>query len=80
MINFFLSGTVLKAKKLYPGWTIRIHHDSSIDENIQCELECLKDDKGILTDNVDFCNIEKVPGHQNPEFLSFIGMVESNQL
>ena len=47
---------------------MRVHHDSSIDQNLKCELECLKDEKGNLLDNVDFCNIEKVPGHQNPQF------------
>ncbi len=55
-------------KKLYPGWTMRIHHDNSIDQNLKCELECLKDDNGNLLDNVDFCDIEKVPGHQNSQF------------
>ena len=55
-------------KKKYPGWVMRVHYDSSIDENIKCELECLKDEKENLLDNVDFCNMEKVPGHQNLKF------------
>ena len=46
---------------------MRIHHDSSIDQNLKCELECLKDENGNLLDNVDFCNVEKVLGHQNPK-------------
>ncbi len=49
---------------------MRIHHDNSIDPDIQCKLECLKDETGVLTDNVDFCNIEKVPGRQNKAFPS----------
>jgi len=56
-------------KKLYPGWVMRIHHDSSIDENLKCQLECLKDQDGNLLDNVDFCNIEQIPGHQNKKFI-----------
>ena len=47
---------------------MRIHHDSSIDQSLKCVLECLKDENGNLLDNVDFCDIEKVPGHQNSQF------------
>ena len=47
---------------------MRIHHDNSIDQSLKCELECLKDKNGNLLDNVDFCDIEKVPGHQNSHF------------
>ena len=45
---------------------MRVHHDRSIDKKLKCKLECLKDEKGNLLDNVDFCDIEKVPGHQIP--------------
>ena len=55
-------------KKLYPGWTMRIHHDNSIDQGLKCELECLKDENGNLLNNVDFCDIEKVSSHQNSQF------------
>ncbi len=55
-------------KKFYPGWVMRVHHDSSIDQKLKCELECLKDENGDLLNNVDFCNVEKIPGHQNPHF------------
>ena len=58
-------------KKLYPGWTMRIHHDSSIDQSLKCELECLNDANGNLLDNVDFCDVEKVPGHQNTRFAHY---------
>ena len=51
------------AKKLYPDWTVRIHYDNSIDKSIICEIECLKQKSNInlFLDNVDFCNIEKLP-------------------
>ena len=52
---------------------MRVYHDSSIDPNLKCELECLKDENGNLLDNVDFCNIEQVPGHQNPKLNYNIG-------
>ncbi len=55
-------------KELYPGWVMRIHHDSSIDQGLKCRLECLNDTSGNLLDNVDFCDIEHVPGHQNALF------------
>lgn len=42
------------AKQLYPSWIIRVHHDNSIDMKLKCELEC-------HTDNLDFCNVEKLP-------------------
>jgi len=47
---------------------MRIHHDNSIDQSLKCVLECLKDENGNLLDNVDFCDIEKVPGHQTSQF------------
>jgi hypothetical protein len=40
----------------YPGWVLRVYHDSSFIKETKCELECLP------TDNVDFCDIEKMPG------------------
>lgn len=49
------------AQKHYPDWIIRIHHDSSIDKSIICEVECLKNADGSLVDKVDFCFIEELP-------------------
>lgn len=71
----FLKTLVKSIYKLYPDWFIRIYHDSSIDESIICELECLKMDKRLeenksnssnsqnyeYYDIVDMCNIEKLP-------------------
>lgn len=54
---------------MYPGWVIRVYHDSSIKEETKCELECLTNDSGDLIDNVDFCNIESIHGEQNPDFV-----------
>lgn len=48
-------------KQYYPGWVMRVYHDSSIPLKTKCELECLKDSKGDYIDNVDFCNIESIP-------------------
>ena len=47
---------------MYPGWIMRIYHDHSIDKNIKCQIECLRDQNGQLIDNADFCNINKLPG------------------
>ena len=50
-------------KKYYPDWTVRIHYDETIDKSIICEIECLKqkNNMNLFYDNVDFCNIEKLP-------------------
>jgi hypothetical protein len=48
--------------KYYPGWTIRIYYDKSVNQSIICEYECLKDEvTGNYTDNIDFCNINQIP-------------------
>jgi len=43
-------------KILYPNWTMRVYYDKTIDKSIICEIECQKDDNGILLDNADFCD------------------------
>ena len=50
-------------KSNYPEWTVRIHYDDSIDKSIICEIECLKQkgNMNLFLDNVDFCNVEKLP-------------------
>jgi hypothetical protein len=62
----FIRDLVKIVKKYYPGWIVRIHYDSSIDESIICEIECLKHLNEVTQieeylDNTDFCNIEKLP-------------------
>ncbi len=49
------------AKKFYPDWTIRIYHDDSIDHSIICDLECIKDEKEDYLNNIDFCDVKKIP-------------------
>lgn len=56
-----LKKIVKQAKKQYPDWIIRINHDDSINSSVICELECLKNDNNEYFDNVDFCNIHKIP-------------------
>lgn len=56
-----------KIQKLYPGWVLRIYHDSSIQKEMKCEVVCLTNDSGDLIDNVDFCNIESIHGQPNSD-------------
>lgn len=52
---YYLVKELVKASLIYyPTWAIRIYYDSSIDESIICEIEC-------MSGNVDFCNVEKIP-------------------
>jgi hypothetical protein len=52
-------------KRFNNDWTIRIYHDDTIDQNIKCKLECLKDDEeekdAKYLNNVDFCRITRMP-------------------
>ena len=48
-------------KAIYPDWLMRVYYDNSINPDLKCKLECLKDDKGQLIDNIDFCNVNKLP-------------------
>ena len=48
-------------KEMYPDWIIRVYHDNSINEKTKCELECLNDSKNLPINNIDFCNINKIP-------------------
>jgi hypothetical protein len=47
-------------KVLYPGWTMRVYYDKTIDKSVICEVECQIDDKGLLLDNADFCDINNL--------------------
>jgi len=46
------------ASKYFPEWSIRIYHDSSIDEQIICELECFVNTNGHMV--VDFCDVAEL--------------------
>ena len=43
---------------------MRVYHDSSIDNKIKCELECLRDKNNNYLDIVDFCNVEEIPRYK----------------
>jgi hypothetical protein len=45
----FLNQLIADMAKTYPGWILRIYHDTSIKEHIVCSIECAHN-------NVDFCN------------------------
>jgi hypothetical protein len=47
-------------KKLYPGWTMRVYYDDTIDKSIICEIECQTDEDGSYIDNADFCDINNI--------------------
>lgn len=53
---------VKTAKKILPDWNLRVYYDDSIDHDIKCKIECIKDENSNdLIDNVDFCNINQLP-------------------
>ena len=57
----YVKQLIKQVHALYPGWLMRINHDSSIDDSTRCELECLADENGMLYDIVDFCDVEHLP-------------------
>jgi hypothetical protein len=56
-----LKRLVRQVKQVYPGWVIRVHYDSTVNESIVCELQCATDEHGLMYDNVDFCDAERLP-------------------
>ena len=43
-----------------------MYHDNSIKNNTNCKFECLIDKENKkLFDNIDFCNINTIPGQRN---------------
>lgn len=53
---------VKTVKRLLPDWSLRVYYDDTIDLDIKCKIECLENqDSKDLIDNVDFCNINKLP-------------------
>lgn len=63
----YLRDIVVVVRERYPGWIVRVYHDSSILPEFVCEMECLsyadkkKPDRKRLLDIVDFCDIERLP-------------------
>jgi hypothetical protein len=46
--------------KMYPGWLMRVYHDSSINKSIVCDIECAttdNNDSSLFIDNADFCDL-----------------------
>ena len=58
----FLPSLARAIKKMYPGWIMRVYHDDSINTEVKCKVECLKDENNDnnLIDNAEFCNINKI--------------------
>ena len=56
----YIKDIVLRAKQLFPNWTVRFYHDGkSLNQANICKLECLKVNN-VLLDNVDFCDINNL--------------------
>ena len=55
-VNYYKPLLILAnaVKKYFPGWVIRVHHSSSIDQSVACEYECKED-------IIDFCNVDEMP-------------------
>lgn len=51
---------VIAIRSKYPGWIVRIGHDSTIDTSFICEMECLTYE-GSYLDIIDFCDMERLP-------------------
>ncbi len=59
-----LSILVEAIKKYYPGWIIRVYHDSNIDQSVTCDYECNED-------IIDFCNVEEMPVLMNNQLNNY---------
>lgn len=62
----YLDANVYRAAELLPDWTIRVYHDNSIDKSVICEKQCLEHKTTKILenqyyDNIDFCDVEKIP-------------------
>lgn len=55
-----LKVNTIQMTKVYPEWRIRVYYDDSIDKSIICQIECQKNENGILMDVADFCHIKNV--------------------
>jgi hypothetical protein len=74
---------VKRIKEVYPGWVLRVYHDTTIRLEKKCEIECLKDSSGNYYDNADFCDIENLPRipagyNTSSEFIDNFFSVNSN--
>lgn len=45
----------------YKNWRMRVYHDDSVNKTIICEKQCMRDTNGNFFDNIDFCDITKMP-------------------
>ena len=60
----YIKGLIQRIYDFYPGWTVRVHYDSSINQSVICDIECMRnenDPNRAYYDIVDFCNIEQMP-------------------
>ena len=55
-----IKGIVIAIRSKYPGWIVRVSHDSTIDTEFICEMECLTYE-GSYLDIIDFCDMERLP-------------------
>ena len=55
-----LKVNTVQITKVYPEWRIRVYYDDSIDKSIICQIECQKDEKGMIMDVADFCHIKNI--------------------
>lgn len=44
-------------RKFYPGWLMRVYHESNVDRSSLCDIECQLGEDGKLLDNTDFCDL-----------------------
>lgn len=45
----------------YKNWRMRVYHDDSLDKMLICQKQCMRDTNGNLFDNIEFCDITKMP-------------------
>lgn len=45
----------------YPKWVLRFYHLDTISHSYKCESVCKKNMENVFYDNIDFCNINKLP-------------------
>lgn len=53
-------------KKYFPGWSVRVHHTTVLDQSVACDFEC-KDDI------IDFCNTDELPYELNNSLFEYKG-------
>ena len=55
-VNYYKPLLILAeaVKQYFPGWIIRVYHNSDLDQSVACEYECKED-------IIDFCNVDELP-------------------